>query len=319
MKYSFVIPCYRSEHTLEQVVGELIAETKKQHLTDYEIVLVNDCSPDDVWHVIQRLSREHACVYGINLARNFGQHAALLAGYAKTKGDIIVSLDDDGQAPVDELDKLLGELERGQDVVYAYYEEIKQNRFRKFGTAVATWMSRIMLGAPEDFKGSSFYVAKRFVIEEMLRYKNAYPYLLGLVLRTTRKIGYVQTSHRERVYGTSGYSFLKLFSLWLNGFTAFSVKPLEIGVWLGILFAAIGFIGGLATVIHKIIRPSVMAGWSSTVCLILLMGGVIMLMLGVIGEYIGRIYICINNAPQYVVKEETPAKKERNGEKNENH
>lgn len=305
MKYSFVIPCYRSEHTITNVVEELITETEKENITDYEIILVNDCSPDNVWNVILELSKNYSFVNGVNLARNFGQHAALLAGYVRTTGDIVVSLDDDGQAPIDELYKLLGELNHGNDVVYAYYDEIKQTGFRKFGTFVATKMSQVVLGAPKNFKGSSFYVAKRFVIDEMLRYNNAYPYLLGLVLRTTRKIGCVKTSHRSRIEGASGYNLKSLFSLWLNGFTAFSVKPLEVGVWLGVLFALFGFIGVIVTVIHKICNPLVAMGWSSIVSINLMIGGIVLLMLGLIGEYVGRIYICLNKSPQYVVREDT--------------
>lgn len=304
MKYSFVIPCYRSEKTIEMVVNELIMEINKEKIDTYEIILVNDCSPDNVWDVIKELTIKYNNVCGVSLAKNFGQHAALLAGYARCTGDVIVSLDDDGQAPVNELDKLICELNRGYDVVYAYYEEIKQKSFRKFGTRFATQMSKILLGAPEDFKGSSFYAARKFVVDEMIKYDNAYPYLLGLVLRTTRRIGYVQTSHRERTTGKSGYSLRRLFALWLNGFTAFSVKPLEIGVWLGFIFSILGFAGGIFTVINKICNTDVLVGWSSTISIIMIIGGVILLMLGLIGEYIGRIYICINKAPQYVIREE---------------
>ena len=305
MKYSFVIPCYRSEHTIESVINELIAEIKREKLEEYEIILVNDCSPDNVWSVITQLAKQYSFVHGISLARNFGQHAALMAGYAKTTGDVVISLDDDGQAPIDELYKLLSELERDKDVVYAYYREIKQNWFRRFGSAVAAEMSKILLGAPKDLKGSSFYVARRFVIDEMLSYDNAYPYLIGLVLRVTRKIGCVETEHRKRAEGTSGYTFRKLFSLWLNGFTAFSVKPLEIGAWVGFLFAVAGFLGSVITIVRKLCHPEIAAGWSSTISILLLIGGAVMLMLGLIGEYVGRIYICINKAPQYVVREDT--------------
>ncbi len=305
MKYSFVIPCYQSENTLRQVVHELLMEIEKENLMEYEIILVNDCSPDNVWHVIKSLSRENDFVHGINLAKNFGQHAALLAGYAKSKGDVIVSLDDDGQAPVDELYKLLNGLGEDYDVVYAYYDEVKQNLFRRLGSWAALQMGHALLEIPKDFKGSSFYAARKFIIDEMLHYKNAYPYLPGLVFRTTRKINCVRTSHRGRLEGRSGYSFRSLFSLWMNGFTAFSVKPLEIGFWLGVIFAVMGFGGGIYTAVNKICNPDIPAGWTSTICVLLILGGMIMLMLGLLGEYIGRIYICINKAPQYVVKEDT--------------
>lgn len=313
MRYSFVIPCYRSEHTIEQVVEELIDEMKEEGLADYEIILVNDCSPDDVWSVIKQLAQRYHFVHGISLAKNFGQHAALMAGYAKTTGDVVISLDDDGQAPIDELYKLLAELERDKDVVYAYYREMQQNWFRRLGSAVAAEMGRLLLGAPKDLKGSSFYVARRFVIDEMLRYDNAYPYLPGLVCRVTKKIGCVETEHRKRAEGTSGYNFRKLFSLWLNGFTAFSVKPLEISAWIGVIFAVIGLLGSITTVIRKLQHPEIAAGWSSIISILLIIGGMIMLMLGLIGEYIGRIYICINKAPQYVIKEDTLTQKQEVG------
>lgn len=304
MRYSFVIPCYRSENTIEIVVKELTEKLNSENISDYEIILVNDCSPDNVWHKIKTLTDTDKHISGINLAKNFGQHAALLAGYAKTTGDYVVSLDDDGQAPIDELDKLMAGIDDEHDVVYAYYEDIKQKSYRKFGTWAATKMAQIMVGAPKDFKGSSFYIAKKFVIDEIVRYSNPYPYLLGLVLRSTRKIGYVKTEHRKRLEGTSGYTFKSLISLWINGFTAFSVKPLEIGTVIGVVFAIIGFVGGIVTIIRKLLNPAIMAGWSSLISVTLFVGGMLMLMLGLIGEYIGRIYICINNAPQYVIREE---------------
>lgn len=303
MKYSFVIPCYRSEHTICIVVDDLKEVIRKEHIDDYEIILVNDHSPDNVWGVIKKLSVDNMNVMGINLARNFGQHAALLAGYAMTTGDYVVSLDDDGQTPIDELHKLILEMEKENDVVYAYYNDIKQSGFRKFGTWVATKMSQILLGAPKDFKGSSFYVAKRFVIDEMTKYENTYPYLLGLVLRVTRNIGYVPTNYHTRLEGRSGYNFKSLFSLWLNGYTAFSVKPLEIAIWCGVIMALCGFIGAIVIIINKLTNPLVMVGWSSMISLMSIIGGMVLLVLGLIGEYIGRIYICINNAPQYVIKD----------------
>ena len=233
-KFSFVIPCYRSEKTLTTVVEEIKSEmTAKRPGDDYEIVLVNDCSPDNVWKVIERLVEKEKNVIGINLAKNFGQHSALMAGYGKCSGEYVISLDDDGQAPLDSLNDLITKLEEGYDVVYAYYRGVKQNLFRRFGSYMAGLMGRFMLEPPKDFVGSTFYIARNFVIREMCNYKNSYPYLVGLVLRTTRRIGYVATNHRSRLEGTSGYSFARLLGLWLNGFTAFSVKPLRVSTFLG--------------------------------------------------------------------------------------
>ena len=303
-KFSFVIPCYRSENTIETVVEEIKSEmADKRPDDDFEIVLVNDCSPDGVWHVIEKLAETERNIIGINLAKNFGQHSALLAGYGKCSGDYVVSLDDDGQAPLDSLNDLVLKLEEGYDVVYAYYREVKQNLFRRFGSWMAEKMGEVMLEPPKGFKGSSFYVARKFVIDEMTRYRNAFPYLVGLVLRTTRKIAWVETTHRSRLEGTSGYSFWRLLSLWLNGFTAFSVKPLEFSTIAGFFFALLGFVFSVFVIVRRILGITTLEGWSTIIALILIIGGLILMMLGLIGEYIGRIYICINESPQYVIKE----------------
>ncbi len=307
MKYiSFVIPCYRSENTIEIVISELIATITNGGISDYEIILVNDCSPDDVWKVIQHLSEKNPKIKGISLSRNFGQHAALMAGYAYCEGDYVVSLDDDGQMPLEVLLQMIEQLDSGYDVACTYYEEeIKKSLYRKFGTWIAEKMSKVMLGAPKDFKSSSFYIARKFVIKEMIRYKNAYPYLAGLLLRTTKNIAYVPARHRERLEGSSGYSMKKLLALWLNGFTAFSVIPLRFASFLGIFCSFIGFFIGILAIVRKLMNPDMLLGYSSTIASIFFVGGVIMMILGMIGEYIGRIYISINNAPIYVIKETT--------------
>ena len=199
MKISFVIPCYRSEKTIGLVVDEVMSVLEKEGYNEYEIILSNDCSPDSVWDVIKQLSAGNPRIKGISLSKNFGQHSALLAGYAQTTGDVVVSLDDDGQAPIDELHKLLEKIDEGYDVVYAFYDEIKQTGFRKFGTFMAQKMGELMIGQPKGLKGSSFYAARRYVIDEMVKYQNPYPYLAGLVFRTTKNVTSVQTHHRERL------------------------------------------------------------------------------------------------------------------------
>ena len=187
--------------------------------------------------------------------------------------------------------------------MYSYYHEIRQNLFRRFGSWMAGLMGKFMLEPPKDFKGSSFYVARGFVIREMCNYKNPFPYLVGLVLRTTRKIAWVETNHRSRLEGTSGYSFVRLLGLWLNGFTAFSVKPLRVSTFLGFFFAFLGFAFTIFVIVRRLLGITTVDGWSTIIALILIIGGCILVMLGLIGEYIGRIYICINDSPQYVIKQ----------------
>lgn len=304
---SFVIPCYRSELTLPKVVEEI--ETTVNTLTqqegkyDYEIILVNDCSPDNTFSVIREMCRKNKKIKGINLAKNFGQHAALMAGFQYVEGDIIICLDDDGQTPADEVGKLLAGMEEGSDVVYAKYEHKMHSVFRNFGSYLNEEMAKIMLGKPKELYVSSYFAAKRFVVEEMKKYTNAYPYVIGLVLRTTNKISNVTVNHREREVGTSGYTLGKLIALWFNGFTAFSVKPLRIATAIGCACSGVGFIYGIYTVIKKFINPNVPLGFSSMMAAIVFLGGMTMVMLGLVGEYIGRMYISMNNSPQYVIRE----------------
>ncbi|MCR5753621.1 MAG: glycosyltransferase family 2 protein [Acetatifactor sp.] len=302
-KVSFVIPCYRSEHTLPHVVKEIVETMEKVSQYNYDIFLVNDCSPDGTLVTIRRLCEEYKFVKGISFSKNFGQHSALMAGLRHADGDYVVCLDDDGQTPADEVDKLLTKLDEGYDAVYAKYEHKQHSPFRNIGSKVNELMTRVMLDKPASLYLSSYFAVRRFVVEDMIRYENSYPYVIGLVLRTTKNITNVVVCHREREEGNSGYTLKKLLGLWFNGFTAFSVKPLRIATALGVFSATIGFIYGIFTIIKKFVNPDVPMGFSSTMSALVFFGGMIMMMLGLIGEYIGRIYISLNNSPQYVIRE----------------
>lgn len=271
--------------------------------SDYEIILVNDCSPDNTFQVIEKLCREHENITGVNLAKNFGQHSALMAGFHYVSGDIVVCMDDDGQTPPSEVHKLLEVLEDDEiDVVYAEYSHKKHSIFRNMGSMINSKMAQYLIGKPKDLYVSSYFAARRFIIDEIISYKNPYPYVIGLVLRTTKNIANVEVEHRERQEGSSGYTMKKLLALWFNGFTAFSVKPLRVATVVGMAFSLVGFLYLIYTIINKFLNPAVPLGWSSTMAVLLVVGGCILFMLGLIGEYIGRIYISLNNSPQFVVK-----------------
>ncbi len=300
---SFVIPCYRSEKTLPAVIEEINTTMEKIEGYNHEIILVNDSSPDGTIHTIRALCEENANIKGIDLAKNFGQHAALMAGMRHAKGDVVVCLDDDGQTPADEVGKLLNKLEEGYDVVYASYGKKKHSLFRNFGSKVNELMTRTMLGKPKELYISSYFAAKRFVVDDMIRYEHSYAYVIGLVLRATKNIANVEVSHRARTEGTSGYTLKKLLGLWFNGFTAFSIKPLRIATIIGTMCAGGGFLYGIYTIVKRLLIPDIQAGFSALMSMLVFMGGMIMLMLGLIGEYIGRIYISMNSSPQYVIRE----------------
>lgn len=298
---SFVIPCYRSAGTISAVVEEI--NRSMDMLTDYEheIILVNDCSPDNTFSVLSALARSDRRITAVDLAKNFGQHAAIMAGLHHSRGDYIVCLDDDGQAPADEVGKLLEKLEEGYDVVYASYGHHKQHSFfRNFGSWLNGKMTEIMLGKPRELSLTSYFAARRFIVEEMLRYEHCFPYVMGLVLRSTKNICNVPVNHRQRQEGHSGYTLSKLLNLWMNGFTSFSIKPLRLATYMGCLTAFAGFIYAIIIVIRYFTIHLAPLGWSSTTALLLILGGIILLVLGLVGEYVGRIFMCVNASPQYV-------------------
>ncbi len=303
-KLSFVIPCYCSEDTIDYVVNQIENSMKNMLGTyKYEILLVNDGSPDETGKVLEQLAREREHIVAIQLARNFGQHAAIMAGFHLCTGDIVICLDDDGQTPPTEVGKLLEKLDEGYDVVFARYLHKQHSIFRNVGSKVNAIMAESLLGKDRKLFISSYYAMRRFVVDEAIKYRNPYPYLLGIILRITTRIANVDVEHHERLLGVSGYGVHKLLALWLSGFTSFSVKPLRVASLVGVACSLIGFCYGVFIVVRKLMVPEVAIGWSSMMASLWFVGGVIMMMLGMMGEYVGRIYICQNNLPQFVVRE----------------
>ncbi len=306
-KISFVIPCYNSTKTIADVVGE-IEQVMAEKLPDYlhEIILVNDGSPDGTtFESIRKIAASHAYIKGINLSRNFGQPSAVMAGLNKAAGDYVVCGDDDGQTPFIELPKLFQKIKQeGYDAVEARYAvREKRSLFRKIGTILNEGMATWLIAKPKGLELTTYWMIRRFVVDDMVAYSNPYPYLGGLILRCTQNVCNVDVTHRERLTGKSGYNLHKMIHLWLNGFTTFSVKPLRVMSWLGVTLAIAGFSYGIYIIVNKLINPDVNAGYSSMMSVILFMFGVMFFFMGLIGEYVGRIYISLNNAPQFIIKE----------------
>ena len=282
---SFVIPCYASEGSVALVIEEIRATVAQKPDYDYEIVAVNDCSPDRVMEVLRAEAARDPKVKVVDLAKNGGRHCALMAGFHVTRGEY--------------------------DVAIAKYRKKKQSAFKNFGSRVQDRVSNWLLGKDKELKFSNFSAMRRFVRDEVTRYRNPYPYISGLMLRSTSRVVNVEMEERERTIGTGHYTFKKSFALWMNSFTAFSVKPLRISTACGSLCALLGLIDVVYIVIHKLLNPSVPAGYSSMMAVILFIGGMILFMLGLIGEYVGRIYISLNNSPQFVVRETLNLDEER--------
>lgn len=302
MKVSFVIPCYNSQKTIRKLIDMTCEQMKMMKINDYEFVLVNDYSKDKTMDELRIIADKYKFVKVIDLANNFGQHNAIMAGLNYVEGDIIVGMDDDLQTHPSQLPKLIAKLDEGYDIVYGRYPEKKHSWFRNLGSKFNNWTVRVLIGKPKDLKASSFWIARRFIIDSIIKYENPYAHLQGLFLRTTKNVGNVDIEHFERVEGNSNYTMKRLIKLWASC-TNFSIVPLRIATMLGCIFSSLGFIGASYIIINKIIYVNFASGWSSIMSAMLFFSGVNLLFIGLVGEYVGRIFISINKSPQYVIRE----------------
>ena len=300
---SVVIPCYRSEKTIGRVVEEVKGVFSKQEKFDYQFVLVNDCSPDNTMAEIIKLCEQDEKIVGIDLSRNYGQSSAKMASMEYIDGDIAVFMDDDGQHPAEGVITLAEKILEGYDVVYAHFIQKKHSLFKRltssFQRKIALWAGN----SPKGIYGSSFLAYSKFIVEQLRRYKSPFVSIGGYLMRITTKFANVDMPHRERLEGTSGYNFRKLMNLWMNTITNFSIVPIRAASFLGIISAVIGLLFGVFVVIRKTINPAVAAGYTSTIAVLFFIGGIIMLILGFLGEYIGRIYMTVSGAPQHTIRE----------------
>ena len=303
MLYSFVIPCYKSSKTIRKVVEMTMQEMDRLGRREYEFVLVDDCSPDDgeTMAALMGLVRDYACVKAVELAKNAGQHNAVMAGLNEGSGDVFIAMDDDMQTHPSQLGALLSEFDKGFDIVYGYYEHKEHSKFRNFGSYVNYMTVRVLLKKPKDLKTSSFWVIRRFVRDYAVEYKSAYTHLQGLFLRTTRNISSVPIQHFKREVGTSNYTFKKLIKLWSN-ILGFSIVPLQMATYTGFFFSVIGILAALGVIILKFVRPATYIGWPSMMATICFFSGLNLMFMGIIGEYVGRIFLGMSKNPQYVVR-----------------
>jgi undecaprenyl-phosphate 4-deoxy-4-formamido-L-arabinose transferase len=296
------------------VVELTAAKLEELGRTPFEFVLVDDYSPDDGETIceLRALADDHDYVKVIELARNSGQHNAVMAGLNYAEGDVLIAMDDDMQTHPSQLPKLFEAFDQGYDIVYGYYPQKHHNAFRNFGSWVNYTSVRILIGKPKDLKTSSFWIIKRFVRDYVVQYKSHYTHLQGLFLRTTHNIASVPVEHFEREYGHSGYTFGKLISLWSN-IMGYSIVPLRIATRAGVFFAMLGILGAAAIVLKKIFAPTSAVGWYSVMVSICFFSGLIMLFLGLIGEYLGRMFQNQTNDPQFVVRDVYTGKNKSGG------
>lgn len=303
MKISVVIPCYNSEKSIKDVVYKTKKAIQQMQGYDYEFVLVNDCSNDGTFDEIRKLALEDCHIIGLNLANNTGQHNAIIAGFHYVTGDYVMVCCDDGQTPSEMMQEMIVKLDECDVVCVNYENRPTQGIFRKLLGSMNDRAVRWLIEMPDSIEFSIDFMAKRFVIDEMKNYDGPYGYLLGLMFRTTQKVGNVSAPQHQRKEGKSGYTIKKLVRLWVNQFTTFSIKPLRISAMIGFLSAIVGCVLAIFILGRKCMGFDVQLGWSSLMVVMLISSGILMVILGIIGEYLGRIYMCINKMPQYVIKE----------------
>lgn len=303
-RYSIVIPCYRSSKTIEKVVALTAEELERLGLSDYEFVLVNDCSPDggETIAALYRLADAHDYVKVVNLGKNAGQHNATMAGLNYASGDFIISMDDDMQTRPSEIIKLKTRMDEGFDIVFGYYEKKRESLFRRMGSALNSWTVRMLIHKPKWLKTSSFWMIRRYVRDYLIRDTHPDVHLQSLFLRTSSNIACVPIEHFAREVGTSTYTLKKLIKLYTN-IVGFSSAPLNFLMVLGCIFAAGGLAADLVALIVNLIRPEFHAVWTALFGTGFFLTGVLLAAMGLVGSYVSRIQMGQTQAPQFVVRD----------------
>ena len=300
---SILIPVYKNDGGLNELVkriGESMANSA--YANCFELVLVDDCSPDNSWEVIRRLAKTHTFVQGATLSRNFGQHNAIMAGLNLVSGQYVVLMDDDLQHPPEAIPSMLDRLAAGADVCYTNYANRQHAAWKIAGSKFNDLMASWLLSKPKGLYLSSFKALKRGVVDQIRNHEGPFAYLDGLILDITRRIATVEIQHGTRAYGEGNYSFKKSISLWLRMVTGTSIVPLRMVTLMGALLALIGFLGAIFVVVSSYLYPNESKGWASIIVTILLVSGFQTLFIGVLGEYLGRIHLRLNNKPQYLFR-----------------
>lgn len=298
---SVVVPVYRGARS----VGLLVDALAKIDIPGgHEVILVNDGSPDDSGEVCRQLAARHDLpVTFVDLSRNFGEHNAVMVGLRHARGDFVITMDDDLQNPISEVLKLFSHARDGDyDVVYTYYETKQHAAWRNLGSRFANLVADWLLDKPRGLYLSSFRCMSAFAVEQVVRYEGPFPYVDGLLMQATQRIGRIAVEHLPRAHGRSNYTIRRLVRLWLNLFVNFSAMPLRIATVTGLIFTGIGVLGAAAVVAEALFGETP-PGWASLMAATLLLSGVQLVLLGVLGEYLGRLFLTVNGKPQAIVRE----------------
>ena len=298
---SIVIPVYRGAATIGRLVEALSALRPAGGL---EIVLVNDGSPDNSGDVCKMLVQSSTVpLTYIEHARNFGEHNAVMTGLRQASGAYVITMDDDLQNPPEEVIRIYDHARLGNwDVVYTRYGVKQHAGWRNIGSSFANAVADRLLDKPKGLYLSSFRCMSAFVVQAVTRYQGPYPYVDGLIMQVTQRIDSIEVDHLPRIEGRSNYNLARLVRLWLNLATSFSLAPLRLAIYAGVVMALLGAAGAVATIAEALLLHNTPSGWASTMTVIMLVAGVQSMILGVLGEYVGRTFLSANGKPQGTVR-----------------
>lgn len=301
IEVSVVIPVYNSADCLSELFARLtdVLEDLKKN---YEIILVNDGSLDSSWDKISELCKSSDKLKGINLRKNFGQNNALMAGLRYSSGESIIIMDDDLQHDPADIPSLLSGLKNEYDVCYGYYGIKKQTWFKNLGSSLNDKFANVILRKSKKIYLSPYKAIKREIVDEILKYDGPYPYVDGLLFRVTKNINQVTIEHHTRYAGKGNYNLIKSVWVWSKLATTFSILPLRIAAILGFISSLVGFVLALVFIIMHYLGITSPTGWYSLIVCILFLGGIQLATIGIVGEYIGRLFLYHSKEPQYVVK-----------------
>ena len=307
---SIIIPVFNSEKTIS-VLADDIAKTLGENYK-FEIILVNDCSQDNSEVKCKELVSKFSNVTLLSLSKNVGEHNAIMAGLNNCSGECAVTMSDDLQHSTSALKELIeyGVKEKENfDVVYTYYDKKQDGIIKNFGSRFNGLIANLLLNKPNSLYISDFRFINRFLIDEIIKYKSPFTYLDGIILGITNKIGKIKVEHSKRSQGKSGYTLTKMLQLWSNMSTSFSILPLRLSMLMGLILSILGFILAVLFFIERIVDDSVPSGFASIFVSVTIFSGAILIALGLIGEYVGRIFISLNKKPQFVIRDSWSNKK----------
>ena len=303
---SIVVPVYRSEDCLQALVDSIDEELTPTN-RDYEVILVNDCSPDNSWGVIKSICHTNRRVVGVDLRRNFGQDNAIITGLRKARGKFVAIMDDDLQHHPRDLPALLLKIEEGEDAVYADFGVKQQKMWKNFGSWFNGKVAEWVINKPRDIYLSPYKIIRKEVVDVICNYDGPDPYIDGLLFQITSRISQIPVDHHPRYAGRSTYTFWKSLRVWARLAFSFSARPMRLVSWFGFAFAALGLLLAIVVVLYRLLFPedfsAAAVGWASLMVALLVLSGIQMLFFGVLGEYTGRTFVRVNNKPQAVVRE----------------